>query len=241
MRTAAAAEAVLLSPRAANRTAAADTAVAVEFHVTAFGPFYNTPINPTELLLRSLPSHLTRLPLPPAASLASATVLETDVLASRTVLERMHAKLVPLEPAEHPPVVVLLHFGVNASTTRFELEIQAFNEAHFSCPDQAGYAPQHCPLDPDRSLPLSHRRKTKLPVETLATALRVAGHDCGVSSSAGRYVCNAVFYTSMRLAERNGSHVLFVHVPPHQFQPLHAQLSFFSDLLSAITSLHVQS
>jgi pyroglutamyl-peptidase len=215
---------------------------AVEFHCTAFGPFHNIPVNPTEVLLRSLPGHLAHRPLPAAAALASATVLETDALASLTVLERMHAKLQLPSPADghakaQSPTVILLHFGVDSSALRFELELQACNEANFSCPDQAGYRPVHCALDSDARLSLSHRRKTKLPIGKLAASLRMAGHDCGVSTDAGRYVCNYVYYNSLRLAEANGSLALFVHVPPHAAQSLDAQLAFFSDLVSVITAL----
>lgn len=258
-----------------------DKHVSVEFHCTAFGKFHNIAVNPTELLVRSLPAHLAKSPLPSNVQLASASVLEVAALASKTTLSRMHSKIVPLPslrsalepkksaPAErtasgndlapfsrvelpstsaataasvdtcckvNAPRAVFVHFGVNAAVTRFELEIQGRNEATFSCPDEAGWSPVRCTIDEDPLLPVEHVRQTRLPVHRIASELCDAGYDVGVSSDAGRFVCNYVYYNSLQMAERNGSLSLFVHVPPTASQPLSVQLDFFSALLSTIAA-----
>jgi pyroglutamyl-peptidase len=220
----------------------------VEFHCTGFGPFHNVTVNPTELLIRELPSYLNRHPLPPSCKLASATVLETAAVASRVLLERMYDKVegarvtttVPSSATASSDLrqhVVVIHLGVNVAVKQFELELQARNEATFSCPDEAGWIPVKSRIDPDTALPLDHVRQTLLPVHRLVVELRASGFDVGVSTDAGRFVCNWVYYNSLRLAERKNVHSLFVHVPAHDAQPLEAQLRFFATLLHKISLL----
>lgn len=232
-----------------------------EFHCTAFGKFHNVAVNPTELLLRSLPSYFSGTPLPPCAKIASATVLEVAARPTRTLLERMHEKVTPravrkqvtvqsqMAPIATPESaagnatkgrpgrVVFVHFGVNVSVRRCELEMQGFNEATFTCPDEAGWSPVKVPINPDSSLPLAHALCTKLPLLQLARTLQTRGFDVGVSKDAGRFVCNFVYYNSLRLAEKSGSLVLFVHVPALEVMPLERQLAFCSTLLSCIAEL----
>jgi pyroglutamyl-peptidase len=264
-------------PRLGGRQGAAVARTRVtEFHCTAFGKFHGVSVNPTELIIRSLPEHLAAAPLPACATIASATVMEVAAKSSRTLLERMHGKVAPLPPPRKTPQslsfqhsshmstvatpaspvdamaavtaskavaeraahrVVFVHFGVNVGVKRFELETQGFNEATFSCPDEAGWAPVKAAIDPDASLPLAHARRTKLPLQLLTNTLQGHGFDVGVSADAGRFVCNWVYYNSLRLSETNGSLALFVHVPDVTTVPLQRQLEFCSALLTAIADL----
>lgn len=44
-------------------------------------------------------------------------------------------------------IVLYIHFGVAVGYKNFTLERQAFNEAHFRCPDQGGWNPSLEPID----------------------------------------------------------------------------------------------
>jgi pyroglutamyl-peptidase len=225
----------------------------VEVHCTGFGRFHNIAVNPTQLLVEKLPAYLRQHPLPKACSLASAVVFETAAMSTRVLLERMYDKVegsrpdlsvaasgavVPRKPRP-PRRVVFVHFGLNVAIKQFELELQARNEATFSCPDEAGWCPVRCRIDPDASVPLDHVRRTALPVCHLVAELRASGFDVGVSADAGRFVCNWVYYNSLRLAEAKGACSLFVHVPPHEAQPLDTQLRFFAALSEHISALEL--
>lgn len=226
---------------------------ATEFHCTAFGKFHNVSVNPTEQFLRCLPEYLERAPLSPMATIVSATVLETAAGPSLTTLERMYSKVVSgrrvtnflkastkngaqsaVEIPSICPAAVFLHFGVNTTISRFELEMQARNEATFSNPDESGWCPARERIDPDCDLPLEHSRKTGLPVHRLTEILQNLGFDVAVSHDAGRFVCNWVYYHSLRLAERTGNNALFVHVPPSSCQSIDCQLSFFRALVNTV-------
>jgi pyroglutamyl-peptidase len=235
--------------------AAADMPL-LDIHCTGFGRFHNIAVNPTELLVQKLPAYLLRHPLSKSCSLTSAVVFETAAMNTRVLLEHMYDKVdgttrpnfsvsaagtVCRKEARPPPPprVVFVHFGLNVAITQFELELQARNEATFSCPDEAGWSPVKCRIDPDSSIPLEHVRCTSLPVRRLVAELRSSGFDVGVSSDAGRFVCNWVYYNSLRLAEPKGACALFVHVPPHASQPLETQLRFFATLVEKISALEL--
>jgi len=55
--------------------------------------------------------------------------------------------------------------------------------------------------------------QTTLPVNELVKILRKIGHDVMRSDDADRFLCNYVYYHSLRFAEEHGIKSLFVHVP----------------------------
>ena len=167
--------------------------------------------------------------------------------------------------------VVLLHLGVNHRIQRitnnqrnsknndvlqqkqqsrpmFQLEENAFNEANFRIPDVNGWKPNHEPINTDKVL--AHRLSTDLNVRRIKDSLFQKGYDVCVSSDAGRFLCNYIYWTSLnKLAEEmlrcdTGSnnyhmHALFVHVPDFECISKEIQVSFTLDLLESLSaSLH---
>ncbi|KAG8063271.1 hypothetical protein GUJ93_ZPchr0003g18543 [Zizania palustris] len=164
--------------------------------------------------------------------------------------------------------VIMLHFGVNSGTTRFALEKQAVNEATFRCPDELGWKPQVSSLSfiflishiYTKTLPflsvcfscstsqrvpivssdgsISHTRKTSVPVDEVNKSLREMGYDVAPSDDAGRFVCNYVYYQSLRFAEQHGIKSLFVHFPLFTTINEEVQMSFVASLLGVLASLN---
>ncbi len=63
-------------------------------------------------------------------------------------------------------------------------------------------------------------RRSTIGVETLATHLNSRGYPASISDDAGGYLCNAVLYQSVALAEaRGGCNVGFVHIPSDLSDP----------------------
>lgn len=58
--------------------------------------------------------------------------------------------------------------------------------------------------------------------------------DAMISDDAGRFVCNYVYYHSLRFAEEKGHKSLFVHVPPFSRINEETQMKFMGSLLEAI-------
>lgn len=224
--------AVGASTRGAAAAGDGARAAVTDLHVTAFGRFHGVAVNPTELLLRALPAHLARAPLPPCARLASATVLQVAAAPCRALLARMHAKV-----GDGDGRVAFVHLGVDSRGARFQLEGAGYNEASFGCADEAGWAPAGARIDPDALVPLAAARRTVLPLGRLAAALRAQGFDVGLSADPGRFVCNWVYYESLRMGERSGAAALFVHVPPAEVVSVERQTLFCAALLRCIAEL----
>ena len=78
--------------------------------------------------------------------------------------------------------------------------------------------------------------QTSLPVEEITKSLTSMGHPVMPSDDAGRFVCNYVYYHSLRFAEEQGIKSLFVHVPPFFTIGEEAQMEFAASLLEVLAS-----
>lgn len=78
--------------------------------------------------------------------------------------------------------------------------------------------------------------QTTLPVNELTKSLRKIGYDVVPSDDAGRFVCNYVYYHSLRLAEQHGIKSLFVHVPLFLTIDEEVQMHFAASLLEVLAS-----
>ena len=67
-------------------------------------------------------------------------------------------------------------------------------------------------------------------------SLKKGAYDVMISDDAGRFVCNYVYYQSLRFAEKNGNKSLFVHVPLFSRIDEETQMRFTASLLEAIAS-----
>ncbi|KAI3701876.1 hypothetical protein L6452_27303 [Arctium lappa] len=211
---------------------------AVTFHVTGFKKFHGVSENPTETIVSNLKEYFKRNGLPKGVTLGSCTILETAGQGALVPLYQTLQSAVnkDAEPSNFSKVI-LLHFGVNSGATRFAIEHQAVNEATFRCPDEMGWKPQKVPIIPADG-GISKARKTCLPVDEITKSLAKMGYDVVASDDAGRFVCNYVYYHSLRFAEQNGIKVVFVHVPLFQTIDEDTQMQFVASLLEVLASLY---
>jgi pyroglutamyl-peptidase len=121
-------------------------------------------------------------------------------------------------------------------SNNFAVERRAVNEATFRCPDELGWQPQREPIVPDDG-PISFIRETTVPVRDVVSALKTrGGFDVMESYDAGRFVCNYVYYYSLRQAHKNGVTSLFVHVPLFVAISEERQLQFIAALLKVLAT-----
>jgi len=78
--------------------------------------------------------------------------------------------------------------------------------------------------------------QTTLPVEEFTKALASKGYNVMTSDDAGRFVCNYVYYHSLRFTEQNGMKSLFVHVPLFSTINEETQMQFAASLLEVLAS-----
>uniref|UniRef100_A0A0D3GU27 Pyrrolidone-carboxylate peptidase n=2 Tax=Oryza TaxID=4527 RepID=A0A0D3GU27_9ORYZ len=192
----------------------------VTVHVTGFKKFHGVAENPTEKIVGNLKSFVEKKGLPKNLVLGSCTVLETAGQGALGTLYKVLESAIA-ERENGSSAQGQIHFGVNSGATRFALENQAVNEATFRCPDELGWKPQ-----------------TTLPVNELTKSLRKTGYDVMPSDDAGRFVCNYVYYHSLRFAEQHGIKSLFVHVPLFLTIDEEVQMHFVASLLEALAVLN---
>uniref|UniRef100_G3MPZ2 Pyroglutamyl-peptidase I n=1 Tax=Amblyomma maculatum TaxID=34609 RepID=G3MPZ2_AMBMU len=203
----------------------------VTVHVTGFKKFHGVTENPTETIVSNLKGYMQKNGMPKGLVLGSCSVLETagegallelyDVLES--AMDGQDNK------SSNPGRVILLHLGVNSGATIFAIENQAVNEATFRCPDELGWKPQRIPIVAEDG-GIIRIRETSLPVNDIVKALARKGYDAVPSDDAGRFVCNYVYYHSLRFAEEHEIKSLFVHVPLFSTINEDTQMQFVSSL-----------
>ncbi|CAH1429239.1 unnamed protein product [Lactuca virosa] len=210
---------------------------AVTFHVTGFKKFHGVSDNPTEKIVNNLNEYMKKNGLPKGVTLGSCTILETAGQGALVPLYQTLQSAVSKDTEQSNfSKVILLHFGVNSGATRFAIEHQAVNEATFRCPDEMGWKPQKVPIIPADG-GISKTRKTCVPVDEITRSLAKMGYDVVTSDDAGRFVCNYVYYHSLRFAEQNGVKSVFVHVPLFQTIEQDIQMQFAASLLELLASL----
>jgi pyroglutamyl-peptidase len=181
--------------------------------VTGFGPFPGMPFNASGALIRALGETPPRgIPGPRLVT----AVLPTDW---RLALRQMRGIIAEARPH------VLVHFGVSARARGFAIETRAFNET-CARPDCTGCPPPGRAVR--RNVPAM--LPATLPAPRLVQRLRMAGIAAQLSDDAGRYLCNAVMFESLWLAETGGiASAGFIHIPalePPEGNPAAAQSGF---------------
>uniref|UniRef100_A0A0R0EZU1 Pyrrolidone-carboxylate peptidase n=1 Tax=Glycine max TaxID=3847 RepID=A0A0R0EZU1_SOYBN len=200
---------------------------AITIHVTGFKKFQGVPENPTEAIVNNLKEYVERRGLPAGVTLGSCTVL--DVAGDGALPQLYQTMESAISKTDS------LHLGVNSGAVRFAIEHQAANEATFRCPDELGWQPQQLPIVLEDG-GISQTRKTSMHVDAILKSLKKGAYDVMISGNAGRFVCNYVYYHSLRFAEQKGNKSLFVHVPLFARIDQETQMRFTASLLDAIAS-----
>jgi len=204
---------------------------AVTIHVTGFKKFQGVAENPTETIVSNLKDFIEKRGLPPGATLGSCTILETAGDGARQTLESCISET---DISSHKQII-WLHLGVNSGAPKFAIEQQAVNEATFRCPDELGWQPQQIPIVSEDG-GTTRARETSCCIEEILKFLKKKDFDVTISDDAGRFVCNYVYYHSLRFAEQKGHKSLFVHVPLFSRIDEETQMRFVASLLEAIAS-----
>ncbi|XP_071707532.1 uncharacterized protein [Rutidosis leptorrhynchoides] len=206
----------------------------VVIHATGFKKFNVFATNPTETLVSSLKSYVEKTGLPLGVSLGSCTILETAGDGALATLQKVLESSVSSDNKSSSAEVVWLHMGLNGGASKFAIERQAVNEATFSCPDELGWQPKRLPIVPEDG-EITRIRETACFIDAILEFLKnIKGCDAMISDDAGRFVCNYVYYHSLRFAEEKGHKSLFVHVPPFSRINEETQMQFMVALLEAI-------
>lgn len=161
--------------------------------ITGFEAFGGESINPSWEAVKALPERIGRFGL---VKMQVPTVFGEAA-------ERV------LEAAERIRPDVILCIGQAGGRSMITPEAVAINLREASIPDNAGNMPQNEPVcagGPNAYF-------ASVEIRRMAEAVKSRGIPCGLSYSAGVYVCNDLFYTLLHRFDGTGTKVGFVHVP----------------------------
>jgi pyroglutamyl-peptidase len=166
--------------------------------LTGFGPFPTVGANATSILVPRI-AEAARRAVP--GIVVSHHVLPTEWETSLALLEELTRRLRP---------ALALHFGVSGRANGFEIETRGRNRCSLS-EDAAGRLPaaEHVSAHGPEFLPAT------LPAAHIVTRLRRRGLPARISRDAGGYLCNALLYRSLEIAQVHGApgRSGFVHLP----------------------------
>lgn len=161
--------------------------------ITGFDPFGGERLNPSWEAVKLLPDtiggwQLTKRMLPTVFGKASRLLLETaDTL--------------------HPDAILCI--GQAGGRSGITPEVVGINLREARIPDNEGQQPVNEPVVPGG--PAAYF--ATLPVRQMTAAMQAAGIACGLSYSAGAFVCNDVLYSALHHFDGSMVTAGFVHVP----------------------------
>jgi len=191
--------------------------------LTGFEPFGGASFNPAQDIVQALNGE----PIEDAQVVSA--VLPCVFGAS---LQRL-AELLAL----HRPRLVLA-LGLAEGRCEIQLERVAVNLDDARIPDNAGQQPIDLPVVP--GAPAAYF--STLPVKAMVQGMRAAGFAAGLSSSAGNFVCNHVFYGLQHQLHRHQSvRSGFMHVPtvPEHAAPGQASMALEAQIKAVREALRV--
>jgi pyroglutamyl-peptidase len=163
--------------------------------ITGFSPFGGDGINPAWQAVAALPE-----------TVGAWALYKRELPATfRGAPKGMEEAIREVEPD------AVLMIGLAAGRAAVTPERQGVNEKSARIPDNEGAQPQNEPVIPGGPEILY----STLPVEDMAEAIREIGVPAQVSESAGRFVCNALLYSTLNALEQAEAPVpaAFIHVP----------------------------
>lgn len=183
--------------------------------ITGFGPFPGVPHNLSGDLARRLANAARR-------RFQGVRIVAGVLPVSWVLAPRLLMRLV----AHHRPALTL-HFGVSAKATGFVIETSGRNLAMARCDCSEATPGSHVLLQHGAAA-----HEATIPAARIVARLNQLGLPATCSEDAGGYLCNAVLYHSLAIAERGtrsnrcvrGHMAGFIHIPS-QLSPSHLDQS----------------
>ncbi|MFZ4714466.1 MAG: pyroglutamyl-peptidase I [Bacteriovoracaceae bacterium] len=194
--------------------------------VTGFEPFDGLSLNPSAQLLEHLEKENNKTPF---AFELSTLLLPVSFNHAYTSIEEKALSF-------KPDIIIMTGLAQN----RIDLTIEkiAVNYLNARNPDNMGIRPQNCKIDEDGPDGIF----STLPWEEIFAWAESERLPIKPSFTAGTYVCNDLFYKTMKFAHTNKIQSGFIHLPATEeinplgpFFPKHELFSLFINLLNRIS------
>eukprot|EP01080_Neovahlkampfia_damariscottae_P005908 gene5908-9738_t len=196
-------------------------------YITGFGSFHGVTENPTQIFVETIQKDVNFLDQK-NYKLVSTEVLEVSMNAVDDYFQKISQQDVQKKK------VFFLHFGVHGRTKEFILESKAKNEANFGVPDEKLNFPKNEKIE--RNFELDHWNSTSIVKKLNSIVLDLnQKYPVKLGDDPGRFVCNYMYYQSLKFSEVNGTCSLFIHVPDQSLISIENQMIFFNELMEKIT------
>ncbi len=163
--------------------------------LTGFGPFPGAPRNPTAEVVA-------RLAEPGVGRRLGVEIVPHVFPTTWTAIDDLAALLDAVRPD------LVLHLGLKRRATAIAVEAVGRNRVTLAAVDAEGRRPMAPTLD----AAAPPRLAVTLPVGRIVARIAGLGLAVEFSTDAGRYLCNALLWRSLRLAGRRPTG--FLHLPP---------------------------
>jgi len=191
--------------------------------LTGFEPFDGSNINPSAEVVQNfsdnfLPDHQLIKKILPVDNLKAVVWIDKNI------------------PEIQPDII--LHLGEASSRSVITIEKVAINWMDFRIPDNSGIQIKDQPVI--EGAPTAYF--STLPISQIIELAKESGIPIDISLTAGAYLCNQVFYTSMHLSKIFNKRCLcgFIHLPPLPIQVVNKnQNSPSMDLETSIKAIEL--
>ncbi len=165
--------------------------------VTGFGPFPGMPHNISGDIATTCAEIWNSRPDIQAQSLTLTTAWNT---APPAIIQHISW----LQPD------IIIHLGVSERAQHLTLETHAYN-ACCDTPDVTNQTAKRSLFNIEAPETVC----TAVPVTKIVEQLEAAGHPVTISDDPGRYLCNAVYHTTLSMtgSQQPGTKALFIHIP----------------------------
>ena len=119
---------------------------------------------------------------------------------------------------QHKPVAIV-HLGLHLLDTVIRVESWACNEMSARLPDADGFQPKEESVASDQEF--KEILQSPFDIPQVVAEIRAQGYPARISRNAGRYVCNAVYYSTLNLLDTWEKPIpaAFVHIPAPGLKP----------------------
>ena len=186
--------------------------ISMRILITGFGPFGSIINNPSSILGQKLSEQL------------NSKGYTSEFIQLRTAIK----DCIEFYENKSDPNTLIIHIGVNSGIKRINIEFQGFNEAIFSIPDADGAQPFHEKIINDYPYQSSIRNKVDL--QSIIDQYR---DSIDPSYSAGRYICNYIYFLALYYSGIKSKGCVFVHIPLFENLSLDKQLNIMNEFISS--------
>lgn len=160
--------------------------------LSGFGKFSGVDINPTNLIINALQQE-NWVPNRINKDEFTTRIVDVHTIGCDNVLTEFMNDIKLSNSREQ--IILFIHLGVDSGSNTYKLEMSAYNNMTFRCPDENGYAPVNKKIKD--SYEFDEALQTSLPTDIINVSLQNSKFCVIPSNDPGRFICNYIYYQAL--------------------------------------------